>query len=140
MQADSVTILGGRYDGDMQTGRPPKHDRPPLGERIAVFRERAGLSQQQLADALDVNQQMIAYWERRAVTLRPEQLADLADSLKVSAEELLGKEAPKVRGSGPSGKARQVFEAVSRLPRRQQQKIVEVVEALVAQHSLVREA
>jgi transcriptional regulator with XRE-family HTH domain len=135
MQADSVTRLGGCYADDMQTGRPPKHQRPPLGKRIAAFRERAGISQQQLADVLKVNQQMIAYWERRAVTLRPEQLAGLSDALKVSVEELLGKEAPKARSSGPTGKARQVFEAVSRLPRRQQQKIVEVVEALVAQHS-----
>jgi transcriptional regulator with XRE-family HTH domain len=140
MQAISVTLRDGMYYDDMQTGRPPKHQRPPLGERIAAFRERAGLSQQQLADALNVNQQMIAYWERRGVTLRPEQLAGLADALKVSVEELLGKAAPKVRASGPSGKARQVFESVSRLPRRQQQKIVEVVEALVAQHAQAREA
>lgn len=140
MQAISVTSSDAPYDDGMQTGRPPKHDRPPLGERIAAFRERAGLSQQQLADALNVNQQMIAYWERRAVTLRPEQLAGLADTLKVSVEELLGKAAPKARGSGPAGKARQVFEAVSRLPRRQQQKIVEVVEALVAQQAQAREA
>jgi transcriptional regulator with XRE-family HTH domain len=133
MQAISVTSRDGMYYDDMQTGRPPTHKRPPLGERIAAFRERAGLSQQQLADALKVNQQMIAYWERRGVTLRPEQLAGLADALKVSVEELLGKAAPRVRGSGPAGKARQIFESVSRLPRRQQQKIVEVVEALVAQ-------
>jgi transcriptional regulator with XRE-family HTH domain len=131
MQANSVSFFQGGYDGGMQTGRPPKYQRPPLGERIATLRERVGLSQQQLADALKVNQQMIAYLERRAVTLRPDQLADLADVLKVSVDELVGKAAPKARGAGPSGKARQVFEAVSRLPRRQQQKIVEVVEALV---------
>jgi transcriptional regulator with XRE-family HTH domain len=134
MQAFSVTIFEDRYDGGMQTGRPPKRQRPPLGERLAALRERSGLSQQQLADDLKVNQQMIAYWERRAVTLRPSQLAALADALKVSVDELLGKESPKIRGGGPSGKARQVFEAVSRLPRRQQQKIVEVVEALVSRH------
>ena len=120
----------------MPTGRPPKYQRPPLGARIAALRERTGLSQQQLAAALKVNQQMIAYWERRAVTLRPDQLTDLAAVLKVSVDELLGKTVSKVRGAGPSGKARQVFDAVSRLPRRQQQKIVEVVEALVAQHAM----
>ena len=131
MQVNSVTFFDGGYDGVMQTGRPPKYQRPPLGARIAALRERAGLSQQQLADSLKVNQQMVAYWERRAVTLRPDQLAHLADALKISVDELLGKAGPKARGSGPSGKVRQVFEAVSRLPRRQQQKIVEVVEALV---------
>lgn len=133
MQAISVTFPAGRYDEDMQTGRPPKHQRPPLGERIAAFRERAGLSQQQVADALGVNQQVIAYWERRAASLRPEQLAALADVFKVSIEDLLGQRTRQQRDSGPTGKARLVFDAVSRLPRRQQQKIVEVVEALIAQ-------
>lgn len=118
----------------MQTGRPSKRKRPPLGERIAALREQAGLSQQQLAERLGVNQQMIAYWERRAATLRPDQLTTLADALQISIDQLLGKSAPKVRGAGPSGKMRQSFEAVSRLPRRQQQKIAEVISALVAQH------
>ena len=135
MQPYSVTIFPPCYDGGMQTGRPPKHQRPPLGERIAVFREQAGLSQQQLADALNVNQQMIAYWERRAAALRPEQLDKLADTLRVSVDALLGKKTSKAHGGGPAGKARQVFEAVSRLPKRQQQKIIEVVEAFVAQQS-----
>jgi hypothetical protein len=51
----------------------------------------------------------------------------------ISVEELLGE--PKARRlATPDGKARQLFESVSRLPRRQQQKIIEVVEALIAQH------
>ena len=134
MQAISVTFSDRPYDAAMQTGRPSKRKRPPLGERIATLREQAGLSQQQLAERLGVNQQMIAYWERRAATLRPDQLTALADALQISIDQLLGKAAPKVRGSGPSGKMRQTFEAVSRLPRRQQQKIAEVITALVAQH------
>lgn len=134
MQALSVTLPTHPYDAAMQTGRPSKRQRPPLGERIAALREQAGLSQQQLAERLGVNQQMVAYWERRAATLRPDQLTAVADALKTSVDQLVGKAAPKVRGSGPAGKVRQVFESVSRLPRRQQQKIAEVVEALVAQH------
>jgi hypothetical protein len=35
----------------------------------------------------------------------------------------------------PSGRARLAFDAVSKLPKRQQQKIVEVVEALVEKHA-----
>lgn len=135
MQAVSVTFSNGLYDEGMPTGRPSTHQRSRLGERIARLREQAGLSQQQLAERLGINQQMVAYWERRAATLRPDQLTALAEALKTSADELLGKAPSKSRGSGPSGRVRQVFEAVSRLPRRQQQKIAEVVEALVAQQS-----
>ncbi len=53
----------------------------------------------------------------------------LARALKVSADELLGLENP--RKTGPSGKVRRVFEAVTHLPRRQQQRIVEVVEDML---------
>ena len=41
--------------------------------------------------------------------------------------------ARKARGKGPSGKARQVFEEVSKLSRHHQDQIVKVVTALVAQ-------
>ena len=131
MQAISVISSDLPYDGDMQTGRPPKYERPPQGKRIAKMREQAGLSQQQLADALGVKQQMIAYWERRAVTLRPEQLASLAETLKVSVDDLLGKPKKTARGTGPTGKMRQLFETASKLPRRQQEKIVEFVEPYI---------
>ena len=87
-----------------------------------------------------MTQRAYAYWERNPVALRPDQMQKLAFALSVSVEELIGENGCKKRGGGPAGKARQVFEAVSRLPRRQQQKIVEVVQALVAQHAQAREA
>lgn len=61
----------------------------------------------------------------------------MSKALGVTVEELLGE--PKARRAAtPGGKTRQVFDAVSQLPRRQQQKIVEVVQALVAQHGVDR--
>jgi ribosome-binding protein aMBF1 (putative translation factor) len=59
MQDRSATFQDAPYGAGMQKRRPPKHTRSPLGERIVTFRERAGLSQQQLTNAFDVNQQMI---------------------------------------------------------------------------------
>ena len=58
----------------------------------------------------------------------------MAKALGVTVEELLGAPKPR-RAAAPGGRAGRVFEAVSRLPRRQQDKIVDVVEALVAQHA-----
>ena len=40
---------------------------------------------------------------------------------------------------GPTGKVRQAFEEVSRLPRRQQEKIVRVAAALVSQYEQSRQ-
>jgi hypothetical protein len=134
MQAVSVTLPNSAYNSDMQTGRPPKRQRSPLGERIASLREQAGLSQQQLAEKTGANQQTIAYWERRAATLRPDQLTALAAALNTSVDHLLGQPPRKMpAAAGPAGKMRQVFEDVSKLPRRQQQQIAKVVSALLAQ-------
>ena len=70
-----------------------------------------------------------------ASSLRPDQLLKVADALNVSVEDLVGTNGKKKRGAGPTGRMRQLFEAASRLPRSQQQKIAAVVEAFVAQHA-----
>ena len=59
-------------------------------------------------------------------------LPKLAQTLGVSMDELLIFKPAKATG-GPKGKAKEAFEAVSRLPRRQQEQILKVVNALVAQ-------
>jgi len=56
----------------------------------------------------------------------------LAEVLGVSMDELLNFKAPKPK-AGPKGKVKEAFEAVSKLPRRQQEHILKVVNALVAQ-------
>jgi len=119
----------------MQTGRPSTKERPAFGARLHALREQAGLSQQQLAERMDMTQRAYAYWERNPVALRPDQLQQLAAALSVNVEELLGESASKKRGNGPAGKMRQLFDAASRLPRNQQQKITAVLEPFILQHA-----
>ncbi len=133
MQANPYISGSLGYDALMAAGRPAKTKRPTLGERLALARHEVGLTQEQLAEKLGVTQRVITYWEREPVALRSEQLAALADALGVTADFLLGRESKKGRANGPAGRARRVFETVSHLPRHQQQKIIDVVEALVAQ-------
>jgi transcriptional regulator with XRE-family HTH domain len=128
MQAFSVNIFEAGYLADMQRGRPSKRQRPPFGERLRALREAAGLSQQQVADKLGMTQTAYAWWERNPVALRPDQLQSLAAALNLSVEELIGTNGSKKRGSGPVGKARQMFERVSQLPRATQQRILANVE------------
>lgn len=131
MQAFTVTPALAPYNPAMQTGRPGKKKRTALGARLVALREEAGLAQQAVAAVLGVRQQVVAYLERQATTLRPEHATALAKLYKVTVGELLGEESVKTRSSGPAGKTRLVFERVSQLPRSRQQKIVEVVEALL---------
>jgi len=140
MQAISINLFTLPYDDAMQRGRPSQHPRCPFGDRLYAARTTLGLSQAQVAGKLGITQTAYADWERYPVALRPDQVEKLAGILNITIEQLYGPTLEKRPGGGPVGKARQVFEAVSRLPRRQQQKIVEVVEALVAQHAHMREA
>jgi transcriptional regulator with XRE-family HTH domain len=134
MQAFSVTFLNPAYAGPMQTGRPSSEPRTDFGQRLLAAREAAGLSQARVAGQLGVTQKAYAVWERYPVALRPEQIGKAASALNVSVEYLFGKPAAKARGKGPAGKLRQVFERASQLPRHQQNKVAEFVEAFVNQH------
>jgi transcriptional regulator with XRE-family HTH domain len=113
------------------------HDYDPLmaiKSRLRTFREAAGLTVRELARQIDEQHTNVLYWETSGNLPRSNVLVPMAKALGVTVEELLGQAKPS-RVSGPGGRARQLFEAVSRLPRRQQQKIVDVVEALVAQQA-----
>jgi transcriptional regulator with XRE-family HTH domain len=135
MQARTYKFNHPMYNDDMPPGRPASKPRPVLGTQIALARKEKGFTQQELADKLKVTQRVITYWEREPVALRPEQLSQLADALGVTADFLLGREKPKRRGSGPKGKAKHIFEEVSKLPRAQQDKIFDLLEPFISAHT-----
>jgi transcriptional regulator with XRE-family HTH domain len=128
MQAISPITGNCPYNDDMPGGRPPKLKRSEFGQRLVSIRQRAGLSQTQVAEKLGVSQQAYAGWERSTTALRPDDLAKLADVFGTGTDELLGKRSAPKRAAGPVGKARAVFERVSQLPRATQQRILANVE------------
>jgi transcriptional regulator with XRE-family HTH domain len=101
---------------------------------LAQLRKEAGLSQYELARLVGVPQSNIAYWELSDKPPRSEIIPRLAKLLGVSAESLLNGREVKRKRNGPVGKTKKAFEEVSKLPRRQQDKIVEFVSALVSQY------
>ena len=134
MQAIQLTLEGHTYNGGVKTGRPSKLIRTAFGERLHAAREAAGLSQAQVADKLGITQAAYAFWERRKVALRPEQIEKVAAILGVTTEQLFTTTA-KPRG-GPVGKAKAVFDRVSALPRDRQQKILGAVEDMLVAHEV----
>jgi transcriptional regulator with XRE-family HTH domain len=131
MQAISVTIINEPYDGCMKSGRPSKRKRTEFGKRILSARETLGLSQAQIAEKLGMSQKGYAVWERYPVALKPEQVQKLTKVLQVTPDYLFANDASRSRKGGPVGKARRLFEQVSRLPRSQQLHVLTVVEAFV---------
>lgn len=114
--------------------------RPTQGARLLALRKAAGLSQTQLAERVGETQGNISFWERTDKPPRSDILPKLARVLGVSVEALLGvrddaPEAPPLApGPGRTGELQRAFEEARKLPRRQQQKVVEFVIAFVNEH------
>ena len=136
MQAKILSTLNRPYDGGMNTGRPAKYPRTAFGERIHAAREALGLSQTQVAEKLGITQMAYAFWERRPVALRPDQIEKLSGILKVTPDHLFSGSVPKAKQNGPFGKMRQLFESASRLPRSQQQKVSDILAPFIREHAV----
>jgi transcriptional regulator with XRE-family HTH domain len=137
MQARSPPLPGLAEIRPYNSGmaRPSSKPRPKQGSRLATLRKAAGLSQTELAKAISVSQQTVAYWETSAVPPRSDVLPKMAKALGVRVEDILG-DAPvnAVRQPGPVGEVQRTFEEVRKLPRKQQRKVIEMVQALVEQY------
>ena len=120
------------YDAAMRTC---KKNRPPLARHFTELRQAAGLTQMQLAEKVGVHHSSIAYWELSGTAPRGEVLPKLAEALGVSIDSLLGVAPPKPKRQAAKGRLQRVFENAAKLPRRQQEKVSEFVEAFVAQHA-----
>jgi len=126
---EQIFLPGLDFQNIEYDARMSKAARPPLAIRIATLRKDAGLSQAELAKRINTHSSNIAFWELRGTPPRGEILPALARELGVSIDALLGV-APS-RPPVAKGRLQEAFHAAAKLPRRQQQKIVEVVEALV---------
>jgi len=135
MQALSRQAAIGGYNANMPMGRPSTRERTEFGQKLFERREAAGLTQAEVAEQLELSQRAYAAWERDPVAILPERLSAVAEILGTTVAELLGEAAPRRNGGTPGGRLGQSVEAISKLPRRQQTKILDVVEALLAQQA-----
>lgn len=121
--------------GAARKPRASKSQRPAQGNRLLALRKAAGLTQTELANFLDVPQGNIAFWEWSEKPPRSDLLPKMAKALRVDVADLIVTEAtPLAKKTGPVGKVQRVFEEVRKLPRSQQRKIIETVDALVTQY------
>ena len=98
---------------------------------LRALRQASGLTLRELARQIGEDHSNVSYWERSGKIPRSDVLLPIAKTLGVTVEELLGEKPSRV--VSPGGKARQVFDEVSKLPRRQQDQIIKVVSALLSQ-------
>lgn len=99
---------------------------------LRKIREASGLSIRELARQIDQQPTNISFWERTHKLPKPEVLIPMAQALGVSVEELLGQPKPS-RQTGHGGRLGKTVSKLGKLPRRQQTKILDVIDALLAQ-------
>jgi len=105
-----------------------------IGARIARLRREKGMTQVELASALDVSQPVVSDYENEVIKLSGETIIQLARILGVSADEILGLEKP-ARGAGSSIKNRRIFrqlQSIDRLPKRDQEALARTIDAFLA--------
>jgi transcriptional regulator with XRE-family HTH domain len=126
------SLFGPDFQDDPYNADMTSRTSSPVGRRIAELRKNAGLTQRQLADQIGTAWSNVAYWERGASAPPGTALVKLAPALGVSVDELLGTVKPKPKKTVAQGRLQKVFEEVSKLPRRQQQKVVEMAEGFLS--------
>lgn len=105
-----------------------------LGRRITALRKEAGMTQTQVAQALNVSQQAVQAWEAGRRRIQISILPAVARLLSVSLEDLLGEEPEKIaRKRGPAPKWQQLIEEIDGLPKAKQKMISEMLSALIVQ-------
>lgn len=103
-----------------------------LGGRVAQLRKAQGLTQVQLAEALDISQQVVASYEIGRRRIPVSMLPNLARVLAVGVDELLG-ETPKTRAKrGPAPVLARHMERISELPKPRQKLVMQVLESMLA--------
>lgn len=103
----------------------------PAKSRLRELRLKAGLSMRELARQIGEDHSNVRYWETSGTAPRSDVLMPLSKALGVTIEDLLGE--ARQRTLKPGGKMRTLFDAASRLPRTQQDKIIAILEPFVSQ-------
>ena len=108
-------------------------DDESLGARVARLRREKGLTQEELADLLEVTQPVVSDYERGRLRLHGELIVALTEILGVSADDLLGLQTSKPRNGAIKNRRllRQV-QALEKLPKRDQQAVIRTIEAFLA--------
>ena len=104
------------------------------GKHLRQLRQTAGLSLRELARQIGQDHSNVRYWEQSGNLPRSDVLIPMAAALGITVEELLGEPKPK-RVLSPAGRLRQLFDAASKLPRSQQEKILAILEPFVREHA-----
>ena len=119
----------------MPSGRLPTKSAPKFGQRLAAFRLAKGLTQSELAAALGMTRDQIAYYERAAKNPSMDVIQKVAGFFAVSVGELFNDAARGKSRPGPPSQFAQLATRLDQLPRAQQKTVALMLEGFLKQAS-----
>lgn len=102
-----------------------------IGERIARLRKARGLTQGELAQQIEVSQNVISNYEAGTVRLSADMAIKLAKALKVSTDELLGVKNGQENEALPSRRILRRLARFDALPKRKQDALLQTIDAVL---------
>ena len=99
-----------------------------IGRRIQKIRKQKGLTQEQLAERVNISPHYLSALERGVYNIKLDLLVDILNVLNCSADEVF----QDVVDSSSKIKASQLSEKLKGLPLQEQRKILEVVDIMIA--------
>lgn len=99
-----------------------------FGKELQKYRERAGYSQENLAERVECSAIFISYMERGKKSPSLDTLVKLSNILGVSVDILLGKELKEYS----SEKLKYIEDRLKALPEQEQQKILDIMDSAIS--------
>jgi transcriptional regulator with XRE-family HTH domain len=113
---------------------PRKKSEPSsFGQRLESLRKARGLTQLQVAQALETTQRTVSYYETQGGSPPAYVVTTLARLLHVSADELLGLKPSKVEHKKEDPEKRRLwkrFQLMASLPQRDQRAVIRLINSL----------
>jgi transcriptional regulator with XRE-family HTH domain len=102
-----------------------------FGARLTALRQARGLTQEALGAAVGVSNRMIAYYERDSAQPPGALLVDLARTLKISADELLGLKPVSATTSPKTARLLKRLQRIEEIPPADQRTVLKLVDAML---------
>ena len=103
-----------------------------IGKKLRESRESRGMTQTDLAERLNIRQEIVSAYERGAIRIHGALIAGFAQALDVSTDEILGVEKSKPNGTGPADRrVVRLLTDINALPRRERDALLKTISNFV---------
>jgi transcriptional regulator with XRE-family HTH domain len=109
-----------------------------FGERLTRIRQSRGMTQAELGEAAGVSNRVIAYYENESAQPPGAMLVDLARSLRVSTDELLGLKPVKEKTAPKTARLLKRLQKVEHLSAADQRAVLKFLNALLESRKITR--